>query len=422
MPKKTTKDILFGVQKQQLKHLSSDEYKALRKLCSFSKNIYNVALYNVRQYFFAEKKFLTYENNYHLCKANENYALLNSNSAEQIIKVVDRNFKSFFALIKMARKGEYQYKDISLPRYLKKDGYFNLIFSEFNTSKDTFIVPMSPAFKRLYGKVEINIPSNLKGKPIKEVRILSRNNARFFEIQWTYEIPEFIGNLDENNTLAIDLGVDNLCTCTTNNGNSFIVDGKKLKSINQWANKENSRLQSIKDKQKIKTTTKAQRRLWYQRNNRVNDYLSKTVKIIIDYCLCNNIGTIAVGYNLTIQKEVNIGKVNNQNFVNIPIGNIRENLNYQCQRYNINLIEQEESYTSKADFLSNDNIPIYNEAEKKTYTFSGKRISRGQYKSQTGILLNADVNGSLNIMRKSNIQNINLISNEYLNPIRVKII
>ena len=421
MPQKPTKEILFGVQKQQLKHLSSDEYKALKELCFLSKNIYNVALYNVRQYFFAEKKFLNYESNYHLCKANENYALLNSNSAQQIMKVVDRNFKSFFALIKMAQRGEYQYKDINLPRYLKKDGYFELIFGEFNTSKNKFTVPMSPAFKRLYGKVEIKIPSNIKGKLIKEVRILSRNNARFFEIQWIYEIPEFMGNLNKNNTLAIDLGVDNLCTCTTNNGNAFIIDGKKLKSINQWANKENSRLQSIKDKQKIKSTTKAQRLLWYKRNNRVNDYLSKTVKIIIDYCLCNNIGAIAVGYNINIQKEVNIGKVNNQNFVNIPIGNIREKLNYQCQRYNINLIEQEESYTSKADFLSNDNIPIYNESEKKTYTFSGKRISRGQYKSQTGIVLNADVNGSLNIMRKSNIKNINLISNEYLNPTRVKI-
>ncbi|HEY5560671.1 MAG TPA: transposase [Clostridiaceae bacterium] len=350
MPKKTTNDILFGVQKQQLKHLSSDEYKALKELCFLSKNIYNVALYNVRQCFFAEKRFLTYESNYHLCKSNENYAQLNCNSAQQIIKVVDRNMKSFFALIKMAQEGDYQYKDISLPRYLKKDGYFNLIFGEFNSSKDTFIVPMSPSFKRLYGKVEINIPSNLKGKLIKEVRILSKDNARFFEIQWIYEIQEFMGNLDKNNTLAIDLGVSNLCTCTTNNGNAFIIDGKKLKSINQWANKENSRLQSIKDKQKIKTTTKAQRRLWYKRNNRVNDYLSKTVKIIIDYCLCNNIGTIAVGYNLAIQKEVRLGKINNQNFVNIPIGYIKQKLNYQCQRYNINLLSKKKVIHQKQTF------------------------------------------------------------------------
>lgn len=421
MPKKPTKEILFGVQKQQLKHLSANEYKALKELCLLTKNMYNVALYNVRQYYFNEKKFLKYESNYHLCKDNENYILLNSNSAQQIIKVVDRNFKSFFALMEKAKKGEYQYKDIKMPKYLQKDGFFNLIFGEFNTSKDKFSVPMSPAFKKLYGKVEIDMPSNLKVKTIKEVRILPKNNARFFEIQWIYEIQEFEGNLNKNNVLAIDLGVDNLCTCTTNNGNAFIVDGKKLKSINQWANKENSRLQSIKDKQKIKATTKAQRKLWNKRNNRVNDYLNKTVKIIIDYCLKNNIGTIVVGYNPTIQKEVNLGKTNNQNFVNIPIGNIKEKLTYQCQRYNIILTEQEESYTSKADFLANDSMPIYNAFDKKNYTFSGKRISRGQYQSSKGIILNADINGSLNIMRKAKIQEICLKHNEHLNPTRIKI-
>ncbi|MBN4049369.1 transposase [bacterium AH-315-N14] len=191
--------------------------------------------------------------------------------------------------------------------------------------------------------------------------------------------------------------------------------------MNQWANKENSRLQSIKDKQKIKTTTKAQKKLWNKRSNRVNDYLNKTVRVIIDYCLNNDIGSIVVGYNPTIQRKVNLGKVNNQNFVNIPIGNIRERLTYQSQRYNINLIEQEESYTSKADFLANDSMPIYSALNKKRYLFSGKRISRGQYKSSKDLILNADINGSLNIMRKSNIKQINLNHKEYLNPIRTRI-
>ncbi|MBZ9685909.1 transposase [Clostridium estertheticum] len=421
MTKKITKSVLFGVQKQQLKHLNSSNYEALRGLCFLSKNMYNVALYNIRQYYFTEKKFLGYNSNYHLCKYNENYTMLNSNSAQQMLKVADRNFKSFFALIKMAKKGEYQYRDIKLPGYLPKDGFFNLIFNEFNSSKDKFSVPMSTTFKRLYGKVEINIPSNLKGKAIKEVRILPKNDARFFEIQWVYEIDEFKGNLNKNNTLAIDLGIDNLCACTINDGKAFIIDGKKLKSINQWANKENSRLQSIKDKQKIKTTTKAQKKLWNKRSNRVNDYLNKTVRVIIDYCLNNDIGSIVVGYNPTIQRKVNLGKVNNQNFVNIPIGNIRERLTYQSQRYNINLIEQEESYTSKADFLANDSMPIYSALNKKRYLFSGKRISRGQYKSSKDLILNADINGSLNIMRKSNIKQINLNHKEYLNPIRTRI-
>jgi len=421
MTEKSTKSILFGVQKQQLKHLSSSDYKAIRELCFLSKNMYNVALYKIRQYYFTQKKFLGYNSNYHLCKYNENYNMLNCNSAQQIMKVVDRNFKSFFSLIEMAKKGEYQYKDIKLPGYLPKDGFFNLIFNEFNASKDKFTIPMSTTFKRLYGKVEIKIPSNLKSKLIKEIRILPKSDARFFEIQWVYEIEEFKGNLNKNNTLAIDLGVDNLCTCTINNGKAFIIDGKKLKSINQWVNKENSRLQSIKDKQKIKKTTKAQRKLWNKRSNRVNDSINKTVRVIIDYCLNNNIGSIVIGYNPTIKRKINLGKVNNQNFVNIPIGNLREKLTYQSQRYNINLIEQEESYTSKADFLANDSMPVYSTLDKKKYLFSGKRISRGQYKSSKDLILNADINGSFNIMRKANTKEINLNNRDYLNPIRIRI-
>ena len=403
MAKQPTTNVLFGVQKQQLKHLSKNEYKALRELCFLSKNMYNVALYSIRQYYFTEKKFLNYAKNYHLCKNNENFAMLNSNSAQQVMKVVDRNFKSFFSLINLAKKGQYQYKDIKIPKYLPKDGFFNLIFGEFNCNKEKFTVPMSPAFKRLYGKVEFAIPKNLQGKKIKEVRILPKNNARFFEVQWIYELEESQIKLNEQNVLAIDLGIDNLCTCVTNEGKSFIIDGKKLKSINQWANKENSRLQCIKDKQKIKGTTKKQRKLWLKRNNRVNDYLNKSVKTIIDYCVQNNIGTIIIGYNPTIQNKSNMGKTNNQNFVNIPMGNIREKLTYQCDRNNIKLIEQEESYTSKADFLANDSIPNYKVGDKTKYTFSGIRISRGQYKSSTGIILNADINGALNIMRKANI-------------------
>ena len=420
MAKQPTTNVLFGVQKQQLKHLTKKEYLALKELCFLSKNMYNVALYSIRQYYFTEKKFLNYAKNYHLCKDNENFALLNSNSAQQIMKVVDRTFKSFFSLIELAKKGRYQYQDIKLPKYLPKDSYFNLIFCEFNCNKENFTVPMSPAFKRLYGKVEFPIPKNLKDKKIKEVRILPKNNAGFFEAQYIYELEKSQIKLDEKSVLAIDLGVDNLCTCVTNKGKSFIIDGKKLKSINQFANKENSKLQTIKDKQKIKGITKRQRKLWSKRNNRVNDYLNKTVKTIIDYCVTNDIGTIVVGYNPTIQRDINIGKHNNQNFVNIPIGNIRKKLQYQCERNNIKLVEQEESYTSKADFFANDIIPIFKVGNKTAYAFSGKRINRGQYKSKTGIILNADINGALNILRKSNVVKLNIDKVEQ--PKRIKII
>ena len=421
MAKGKTKNILFGIQKQQLKHLSVGEYKALKELCFLSKNMYNVALYNIRQYYFSEKKYLSYESNYKLCKENENYTLMNSNSAQQIMKVVDRNFKSFFALIELAKKGNYQYEQIRLPKYLKKDGFFNLIFAEFSLKDGLFTVPMSPLFRRLYGKITIKLPSNLLDKKIKEVRILPKSNARFFEVQYIYEIESSKETLNPNHALAIDLGIDNLATCVTNTGKSFIIDGKRLKSINAYANKVNAKLQSIKDKQKIKGTTNKQKKLWNKRNRTVNDYLNKSARMIIDYCIANDIGTLVVGYNPTIQQNSDMGKVNNLNFVNLPIGQLRDKLNYLCKRHNINFVEQEESYTSKADFLAEDVIPTYKAFDNKTYTFSGKRIERGLYQSSTGILLNADCNGALNILRKSKAAPINLQSNEYLSPRRLKV-
>ena len=421
MAKGKTKNILFGIQKQQLKHLSADEYKALRELSFLSKNMYNVALYNVRQYYFSEKKYLSYESNYKLCKNNENYALMNSNSAQQIMKVVDRNFKSFFALIELAKKGNYQYEQINLPHYLKKDGFFNLIFAEFSLKDGFFTVPMSTSFRRIYGKVSIKLPSNLSNKKIKEVRIIPKYNARFFEIQYIYEIEPSQETLNSNNALAIDLGIDNLAACVTNTGKAFIVDGKRLKSINAYANKINAKLQSIKDKQKIKGTTNQQKKLWDKRNRTVNDYLNKSASIIINYCIANDIGTLVVGYNPTIQQNANMGKINNQNFVNLPIGQLRDKLNYLCKRHNITFVEQEESYTSKADFLANDIIPIYKAFDNNTYTFSGKRIERGLYQSSTGIKFNADCNGALNIMQKSKTTKIDLQSKEYISPIRLKV-
>lgn len=421
MPKSKTTNVLFGIQRQQLKHLSKAEYLALRELCRLTKNMYNVALYNIRQYYFMEKKYLSYESNYHLCKTNENYALLNSNSAQQILKVVDRNFASFFALLQKASKGEYQYKDIKLPKYLKKDGYFNLFFGEFNAKGDTFQVPMSPAFRKQYGKVVFAIPSNLQGKRIKEVRILPKSNARFFEVQYVYEVDNLQMKTNTNHILAIDLGIDNLATCVSNTGDSFIIDGKRLKSYNQWANKENARLQSIKDKQDIQGTTKAQQRLWSKRNNQVRDYINKTCRKIVNYCLDNGIGQIIVGYNPTLQQSVHLGKRNNQNFVNLPLGDIRLKLEQLCKQYSIVFTEQEESYTSKASFFDHDTLPTYKPFDKKDYVFSGTRIKRGLYRCADGFLVNADVNGAYNIMRKSGVKTIS-VEKEKLQPKRLFIV
>ena len=182
-------------------------------------------------------------------------------------------------------------------------------------------------------------------------------------------------NLNINNALAIDLGINNLVTAVSSNGKTFIIDGKRLKSINQWYNKQNAHLQSVKDKQ--------------------------------------NIG----------KRATNKQKANNQTFVNIPYGQLRFKLEYLCEINGIVFVKQEESYTSKASFWDKDNIPIYNNDNPQSYTFSGKRIHRGMYQCLYGKCLNADVNGALNILRKSNVVSlVGLYSRgEVDTPVRIRI-
>ena len=146
-----------------------------------------------------------------------------------------------------------------------------------------------------------------------------------------------------------------------------------------------------------------------KRNNRINDYISKCTRHIINYCLDNNIGNIVIGYNPTLQKDSNIGRINNQNFVTIPFGKLKDKLEYLSEYYGIHLIKQEESYTSKASFFDKDDMPSYNDDHTKNYVFSGTRIKRGLYQTSKGMHLNADVNGALNILKKSNVVDLSVL-------------
>ena len=411
--------------KQQVKHLTKEEYNILRELCRISKNLTNQAIYNVRQHYLQEKQYLRYEANYHELKNSKNYKLLNSNMAQQTLKNVDSMFKSFFALIKLAKQGKYNFKHIRLPKYLYKNGYSNLVIAQFRIKEDNILtIPYSNTFKKKYEtKIQIKVPKILEDKKIKEIQIIPKFNARFFEIQYTYEIQEENINLNTNNALAIDLGVNNLCTCVTNTGKSFIIDGKKLKSINQFFNKQNTKLQSIKDKQNIKQQTKQQYLISRKRKNRVDDYINKTCRYIINYCLANDIGTLIIGYNQSFQNKTNLGKKTNQIFTQLPFGKIREKLEYLCKRYNINYVLQEESYTSKASFFDNDELPVYNMDNPQMYEFSGKRIQRGLYQTKSNYCFNADCNGALNILRKSKAVDVTILCcrGELDTPKRIRI-
>jgi len=410
--------------KQQVKHLSKSDYNTLKELCHTAKNLYNQGLYNVRQHYFENKEFLKYESNYHLLKTSDNYKLLNSNMAQQILKEVDGAFKSFFGLIRLAQKGEYSFKDIKLPGYLKKEGFTTLVIGFVRTNDNKLKIPYSNVFRKTHRPITISMPPILADKKIKEIRIVPKANAKFFEIQYTYEVAAEERKLNIDNALAIDLGVNNLATCVTTTGKSFIVDGRRLKSINQWFNKRNAHLQSIKDKQGMKKdTTNLQKTIRRKRNNQVSDYISKTARLIINYCLENDIGNIVIGYNKTLQRSCNLGKANNQNFVSLPLGNLKKKIFYLCKMYGIKLTIQEESYTSKASFFDGDMIPRYCVNNPKDYLFSGSRTKRGMYCTANGSNLNADINGALNIMRKSNVVPLEGLyaRGEVDTPIRIRI-
>ena len=413
---------MYATQKNQLRKLSKQEFNALSALCRLSKNLFNVALYECRQYFFQERKRLTYESNYHICKMNENYRLLNTDIAQQTMRVVDRSMKSFLGLLQAISIGKCNQRP-QLPKYLPKEEYFPLIIPRIKLKDGMFAIPMSREFKREYGEIKIQLPERLKEKEIKEVRIHPKYSARWFEVEYIYVDEKVETSVDPSKAIALDLGVDNLCACIDTDGHQFLIDGKRIKSINQWYNKQNAYLQSKKDKQGIKSFTNKQARLYQWRNNCVRDYLNKAAKVIINQCLEHQIGKLIVGYNPGIKQEINIGRSNNQNFVQIPFWQLRRKLEALCSRYGIEYLEQEESYTSRASFYDRDEIPVYNADNPQAHKFSGRRVKRGLYRTKDRHLVSSDINGSANILAKCmhGLSRERVSSGFLANPLRISI-
>ena len=183
--------------KQRLKHLSKDEYQILRELCRTSKNLMNEAIYINRQYFFIEGKYLGYEKTYAMLKASENYRVLNSNMAQQSMKVVDGMFASFIALLKLVKRKQYDSRAVKIPRYLPKDGYAPPIIQQFTICNHIFTLPYSRQYGAEHSKITVKVPPTLESKKVKYIRIIPLNNARFFEIQYTYEAVEAQRELDK---------------------------------------------------------------------------------------------------------------------------------------------------------------------------------------------------------------------------------
>ena len=426
---KDKKDPDLRTQSQRIKGLTADEFFLLQRMCVFSNNLYNVALYSIRQHYFVTRKYLRYEGNYHQCKGNENYKLLQAGAAQQSMKDADEAMKSFFADLKLKLKGQYD-KKVSLPHYQTKGGLYTLTLSTnaITIHDGKLLLPMSHAFAKLFGrhKIYIPVPANLLSEDIREVHIKPMCGGKWFKADFVYKIKQELQHFESGSALSVDIGTENLATCVATTGASFIMDGRKAKSINQHWNKRKAHLQAIGDKQahgKKHPVGRKEAALTDRRNRRTKDILNKTARYIVDYCLKNRIGTIVVGRNKNQKQGINIGKVNNQNFVQLSFGRLRKQLESLCWKYGMLYIEQEESYTSKASFADGDIIPVYKASDKQKYVFSGRRMKRGLYRCADGRLVNADVNGAANILQKSGIafNRETVLRGLFANPQRIRI-
>ena len=357
-------------------------YNECDRLCFQSKNIYNQGLYNVRQHYFNTKTYLNYYGNYDLTKTQECYDYLPKKVFTQTLRRVDMVFKSFFALLKNKTVKN------KIPKYLDKvDGRYVTIF----TKQAIGLREFKKTGKLRLSQTDIYIATKLTDfTSLKEVRVVPRTHHYVIEV--VYQVKEKT-HCDNGKYAAIDLGLNNLATVAFNEGSKpLIVNGRPLKSINQYYNKKKAQYQSrLKGN---KRTSKRICTLTVKRNNKVTDYLHKASRLLVNQLVSRGITTLVIGKNKNMKQDINIGKVNNQNFIQLPIMRFADLMKYKCELEGIKVLFNEESYTSKCSFL--DSEPIC-----KHDKYIGKRIKRGLFVSRSGIKINADVNGTYNIMLKA---------------------
>ena len=363
-------------------------YSICDELCFKSKNLYNAALFEFRQSFFdKELDTLTWQNINRIFNQNNqfDYRELPSKVSNTVLKKLGNNISSFWSLVK---KSDYNEK-VRLPKYLHKtDGRFIV---EFN--KQTFSNKRDENNNLIICQSNLNLKIPTKVEKSQQVRIVPKTDCYVIEV--IYEVKE---NKPKQNqrVAAIDLGLNNLATVVTNDGdNPILISGKKIKSINQYYNKMTSKQKSLLSNNTF--TSKSLDRLWLKRNNKISYEIHKITKFLANYFDEGDVSKVVIGNNSGWKNGINLGKRNNQNFVNIPYTKFINQLTYKCKLLGITVIVREESYTSKASFLDYDEIPNYK--DEVIPKFSGKRIKRGLYRS-TFRKINADVNGAYNTMVK----------------------
>ena len=386
------------IEKHQI-HKKHKLYEICDELCFNSKNLYNAALYEFRQsYIDKNRKELTWIdiNNLFVQKQQVDYKRLQAKVANAVLKKLGNNITSFKGLLKAKKDGTIKNK-VRLPKYLHKTkGRFVVEFNNQMISKkrdENGYLIVSPRDLKLV------IPT--RREDVKQVRIVPQLN--YYVIEVVYEAQE-----EEMRTGvvvgAIDLGLNNIATIVTNDKNNpLILSGRKLKSINQYFNKNVADRKAKLPKEVY--TSKEIERLWTKRRNKIDYETHKISKYIVELMDEREVSKLIIGNNGGWKQGINLGKRNNQNFVNIPYKKIIAQIIYKCQMKGIEVIVREESYTSKASFLDYDYIPTINEDD-EVKDFSGKRVKRGLYRTNKGKRINADVNGAYNIMAKESLNYI----------------
>jgi putative transposase len=390
---------------QQVLLSPNKELKALLEyLCQQSGKLYNSGVYLARQTFFKTGRLLAgkFDLSFEPSVAKSMVAKsLPSTPMQQTLMSVTEAFKSFKELRDLYIKGQLHFKP-KPPGYLEGSKLFKVAYPNSGGLRPKLIdnqlrFSLGLTVRRWFGVSEffLPMPSNLDFSKVKEFTILPKNGA--FYLEMSYEVEKEQHSLDINQALSIDLGTaDNLAACVDTLGNSFLIDSRAMKAMNQLWNKK---VATRKEGKSEGYWDDWLDRVTRKRNHQMRDGINKAAKLIISHCLKYNVSNIVCGWNQGFKSNVNMGKKNNQKFVQMPLGKLKDRLSQLCDLHGIKFAETEEAYTSKASFLDGDSLPKYGE-KPPGWKASGKRIKRGLYQSANGRIVNADLNGAANILRK----------------------
>ena len=381
----------MNLTEKEIIYSTDERFDLIKELCHLSKNLYNAALYDVRQYYFETKLYRSWKSQRPIFTKNNNpdYYALQSHLAGEVFKQVGEQFIGFF--------NDKSNKKKRIPKYKDKNGYNIVAFPKITISKYIEFNEDKQLYTYTLCKRSYNIKIQSSKPNIKQVKFVYDDANNLIKCFKNYEVEQPKLKKDNSRYFSIDPGLNNIVSIYNNIGiRPLLYNGRPIKSINQYYNKTNAKLKSELPSN-IKTS-KRLKLLSFKRSNKIDYEIHKISTHIINEAVKNNISKIFIGKNIGWKKETKMGRKNNQNFVNIPYAKLFHQLSYKGLLKGIEVIFTEESYTSKASFFDKDYLPKYGESD--NHKFSGIRIKRGLYRDSKGNIWNADLNGAANIMRK----------------------